>query len=127
MAIPMAKFEQFINAAIDKTKSGVLTWNRASSTETKLSKDYDPARSFLCSYAGGTLLLAQNIGSGKPDCFIAPDMKLPFQIITSKDDSFTGHILRLYNIVYNSFPSVESFMDAMINTADNSKVIPIRE
>ena len=119
------KFRAFINAAIQKTKSGGLSWERVNLLHFKQSAwpDYDLSRSFVCHYANGRMLLAYEVNSDTPCCFISPDKSLPFQELILHDDS-CALLLRLYNLVYDAFPSVESFMDAMINSNDDQKDPP---
>ena len=115
-----AKFETFFEAAIQKTKSGKLSWERVNlqSFNQAAWPDYNLSRSFVCHYANGRMLLAYDVNSDMPCCFISPDKSLPFQKLILRDDSY-ALLLRLYNLVYDAFPSVESFMDAMINSNDN--------
>ncbi|MBD5151286.1 MAG: hypothetical protein HDT16_02050 [Oscillibacter sp.] len=122
-----SRFEAFIEAAISKTKTGVLTWERADIKRFNEPAwtDYDLGRSFMCAYAGGKLLLTCKKGSGAPWCFISPDKGLPFQrIVGSGEDDGAAIVLRLYNLVYSSFPSVDSFIDAMINSVDEPDDLP---
>lgn len=116
-----AKFRAFIDAAIQKTKSGKLSWERVNMQQFRQGAwlGYDLGRSFICHYATGKMLLAYEVDSDMPCCFISPDKDLPFQRVVFEDDC--ARLLRLYNLVYNKFPSIESFMDAMINSSDDSE------
>lgn len=124
MGFTIQKFQSFLNATIDKTKANILNWERASAIRIKLSGDYDVTRSFVCSYAGGKLLLGYNKVEGKPYCLISPAQSLPYQIIQFDDAYTDALLLRLYNLVYSTFPSIESFMDAMINSTNDPTDMP---
>lgn len=117
-----AKIEAFIEAAIRKTKSGAISWERVNilQFQNPVWQEYDLNRSFICSYSTGRMLLVYQSSSGTPYCYISPDKSLPFQKIV--DDS--ALLLRLYNLVYGSFPSIDSFMDAMINSPDDPDELP---
>lgn len=120
-----SKVEAFLDATIRKTKSEVLSWNRVNlkQFQNPVWHDYDLLRSFICSYSSGKMLLAYEMNSDMPCCFISPDKSLPFQkILIDEEDS--ALLLRLYNLVYSQFPSVESFMDAIINSTDDSEELP---
>lgn len=110
------KYEAFLEAVIRKTKSGAISWERVSPRQFKNldSEQIDLNRGFLCSYSGGRIRLLFTSSSDKPYCCISPDKNLPYQKIN--DDS--ALLLRLYNLVYDLFPSVDSFMDIMINSPD---------
>lgn len=110
------KYVAFLEAAIRKTKSGAISWERANRRFGLNSgwEEFDLDRSFMCAYSVGQMVLAYEPSSGTPHCYISPDKTLPFQKIN--DDS--ALLLRLYNLVYSLFPSVDSFMDAMINSPD---------
>lgn len=120
-----AKFRAFINAAIQKTKSGGLSWERVNMQQFRqgMWPDYDLSRSFICHYATGRMLLVYDVNSDLPCCLIAPDKGLPFQKVAVHEDD-CALLLRLYNLVYDSFPSIESFMDAMINSNDDQEDPP---
>lgn len=108
------KFSDFIDAVINKTKRGVISWERLPSTSS-LAKQFSPSKSFICKFANGRMLLALDKASGAPECFISPEISLPYQRISSDNpEEVDGKLLRLYNLVYSQFPSVESFIDAMI-------------
>lgn len=116
------RFEAFIDAAIRKTKTGLLSWERVDTKKFRPENwpDYDVSRSFVCSYGIGQMLLTYDTLSGTPHCYISPDKGLPFQRIAGpEEDDGTSLVLRLYNLVYSAFPSVDSFIDAMINSADD--------
>lgn len=118
-----AKFEAFIAAATRKTKSGELRWRRVGDGVFlhESWKIYDMYRSFMCTYAKGNMVLALDKNSGVPRCLISPDGFQPYQQATGSDaDDSAALVLRLYNVVYNLFPSVDSFIDAMIGTTDDS-------
>lgn len=120
-----AKVEAFLDATIRKTKSEALSWDRVNlkQFQSPVWQNYDLFRSFICSYSSGKMLLACEKNSDIPCCFISPDKSLPFQkIFIDEDDS--AHLLRLYNLIYSQFPSVESFMDAIINSTDDPEELP---
>lgn len=123
--INQSKFEPFIEAAIRKTKAGVLTWKRVDTKKFHYQDwpEYDLSRSFICSYANGRMLLAYEGNLGIPHCYISPDATLPFQRVAGTDDA-SAPLLRLYNLVYSAFPSIESFIDAMINSDDDEEEPP---
>nr|DAF30766.1 MAG TPA: hypothetical protein [Caudoviricetes sp.] len=118
-----SKYQKFFEAAIEKTKNGVLLWERVQPGSLNDS-NLDVSRSFRCSFAGGKMLLAMSKTSGLPLCFISPDRNFPYQQIKGDDDCDEGCVLRLYNVVYSSFPSVDSFMDAMINSPNDPEELP---
>lgn len=112
------RFDEFINAVIEKTKSGVLSWKRVNPRKFSFLQGYDLRRSFFCSFLGGTLLLALEADEEMPQCFISPEMGLPFQSVNDIDKN-NADLLRLYNLVYSLFPSVQSFMASMIELPDD--------
>lgn len=126
MAISTSKFQSFLEAAINKTKSKVLLWKQASEKKIHLNDSYDSLRSFVCSFSSGRLLLAFSLEDGKPHCFISPEGHLPFQEVRPQggDEESEGLLLRLYNLVYSQFPSIESFMDDMINLSEDPNDLP---
>ena len=115
--ITSGKAKLFFEAAIAKTKSGVLAWSRLGPDS---HPRYDRQKSFIAAFAGGYLLLAVEKGDDVPRCFICPEDGCPYQMIAG----FDGDVLRLYNVVYSKFPSVESFMDAMIHLDSDPNQLP---
>ncbi len=115
-----SKFGPFIAAVIKKTKAKELSWERVTpgSFVHKSWAKYDLGRSFLCSYAGGRIVLACVRDSGIPHCLVSPESTASFKRIVGPDaDESAALVLRLYNLVYSMFPSVDSFMDAIIASA----------
>ena len=119
MNISHDKMRKFFEVAIKKTKDHSLLWKRAYYCKVPTSEIYDKERSFLSSYARGNLLLAFNTLTAKPDCLINPAPDLPYQLIGEDDIDVAGMVLRLYNVVYDTLPTIESFMDAVINSTDD--------
>lgn len=117
-----AKFEAFIAAAIKKTKEKSISWRRVDLTmfTHETWANYDMHRSFMCAYAQGRMLLVCKKNSDTYYCLISPDATAPFQRVVGADaDDSAALVLRLYNLVYSLFPSVDSFVDAMINSTDD--------
>lgn len=112
------KINKFLQVAIDKTKSGALIWARAQDSREldHFSRNryvpIDYQRSFLSKYGIGTILLLVNENTNDLSCFLRPDDDLSFQQICNDDNPM---LLRLYNVVYAQFPSVESFIDNFIS------------
>lgn len=111
----------FFDAAIDKTKSGALSWSRLSvalpSTAVSLSSavpylfNIDKERSFLARYNPGEIALLRDSNSDQICCFVKADVSLSYDQVGEVDDP---SLLRLYNFVYSQFPSTESFIDQFI-------------
>ncbi len=119
MNISHDKMCKFFDSAIKKTKDHSLLWKRACYCKVPVPERYDRERSFLSSYARGNLLLAFNMLNAKPECLINPAPDLPYQVIGEDDEDVAGMVLRLYNVVYDTLPTIESFMDAVINSTDD--------
>lgn len=111
------KIKKFFQVATDKTKSGTLTWKRAQEdTEfmqvTYIKKFADEERSFLSEYGNGRIVLLAEKYTDSIRCYLLPDADLSYQQIGEDNDPL---LLRLYNVVYAKFPSVESFIDSFIS------------
>lgn len=115
-----SKFGPFIAAVTKKTKANELSWKRVTpgSFTHKSWAKYDLGRSFMCSYGNGRIVLACVRDSGIPHCLVSPERSASFQPVAGPDaDESAALVLRLYNLVYSMFPSVDSFMDAVIASA----------
>lgn len=112
------KINKFFQVAIDKTKSGALTWYRVFGNDVfaNMNKHFmltmDLQRSFVSAYGNGRILLFANRNTNDINCFLLPDMDLSYQKLGEENDP---QLLRLYNVVYAQFPSVESFIDSFIS------------
>ena len=105
------KIQKFFSALISKTKNNELQWTRCSNTDFNFPRFVNAELSFLCAYNRGDIALyCDKIGT--LSCWITPDENLSEQQVGEPDDP---SLLRLYNIVHSRFPSVESFMDNIIN------------
>lgn len=104
---------RFFNVAIGKTKSRTLSWSRLplSTYRSLADQDIDEERSFLALYGSGEILLLRSISDDCVYCLIKPEKGLSYQQFGEDNDPT---LLRLYNIVYSQFPSVESFVDQFI-------------
>jgi hypothetical protein len=113
----------FFTAAITKTKNGKIAWERLSIHTPIFDKisnphKYDIDRSFYALFEGGIICLLFDNGN-ETSCWVAPDGDLSLQKIADSDlssDSVFTALLRLYNLVYEMFPSVESFLNAFIQS-----------
>lgn len=105
---------RLFSALILATKKHIITWNRAPESITDsldlLGFGLDRTRSFVAKYNNGLFLLGRT-SDDKINCYVQGDSKLSFCQIGEDNDP---EILRLYNIVYKQFPSVESFVDNFI-------------
>lgn len=110
---------QFFEAAIKKTKLGLLSWNRVSDSTAVLIQlnrilDYweiDAERSFMTKYNSGEIFLIRDSADDELCCLVKPDQNLAHQIVGDNNES---SLHRLYNIVYSQFPSIDSFIDEFI-------------
>ena len=105
------KADKFFAAAIEKTKNGQLSWFRILGTDITHADFTDPERSFSARYGSGKIYLIRSCLSGEITCIIKPDKEADPQQLGVADNA---SLLRLYNIVYSLFPSVESFIDSFI-------------
>lgn len=112
------KIEKFFQVAIDKTKSGVLVWHRIyGSSEREYVVNHfmmplDLQRSFVSLYGKGKIFLLSRAFTDDIVCYVLPDKDLSCQEFGEDNDPL---LLRLYNIVYSLFPSMESFIDSFIS------------
>jgi hypothetical protein len=105
----------FINKAIEKTKTGDLQWFRL--------KDFDP--DYQQWDADANTSFAANINKeseiylfdrdSEISMAIYPGFGLSTQYFADSNDIKTAFI-RLYNLVYNKFPNVDSILDDFINS-----------
>lgn len=106
-----------LNALIDKTKSQQYTWKRGIpyiSTNYSLVNEL----SYSCTPAPNSNICLCKTSSGLIVLFISYDENVPFIKIsptTDKDNNIDILVSRLYQIVYNSMPNLESFLDKIIN------------
>lgn len=122
-----SKFNAFIAAVTKMTKAKDLSWKRIDTTifTHKSWAKYDLNRSFICSYLSGRIILAITKDTGIPHCFVSPESSVSFQRTFGPDaDESAALVLRLYNLVYSTFPSVDSFMDVVIASANSLDVPP---
>ena len=106
------KVSKFFVTAINRTKSGELSWSRISVSDGRHFASFDSERSFSAKYGSGKIVLLQDDTDDIVNCWIKADKDLSYQQIGDDNDP---NLRRLYNIVYSQFPSVESFIDAFIN------------
>lgn len=110
------KVDLFFSTAISKTKNRQLTWSRIIPAEWRSFNDLDvdSDRSFIAKYDSGRIALLCDEYDDYITCWVQPERNLSFQQIGSDDDTM---LLRLYNIVYSQFPSIDSFVDDFISGA----------
>lgn len=106
------KIAAFFNTAIDKTKAGILRWNRANYYYVREFEDVDEERTFYTVHGNGSIVIIRNNSEGDISCWVKPDPDLSYQRVGEYNDAT---LIRLYNVVYSKFPSVESFVDDFIN------------
>ena len=111
------KIYKFYQAAIEKTKSGALTWKRARNTSELSRNSYfrnvaDEERSFVSEYGTGKIFLLAEALTGDISCHLLPDVDLSYQQLGDENEPL---LLRFYNVVYSQFPSVDSFIDNFIS------------
>lgn len=115
------KINQFFQVAINKTKSGTLIWRRGL-TYTDISYfDWsglivDTHRSFVSEYRAGMIVLLIDKDENL-SCYLRPDVNQLYQQLGDNNDPL---LLRLYNVVYSQFPSVDSFIDSFISDFEDS-------
>lgn len=106
--------KQLFSALISATKQHIITWSRARETIVDsielLSLKLDRTRSFVAKYNNGLFLLGRTPGD-KINCYVQGDPLLSFCQVGEENNP---EILRLYNIVYQQFPSNEMFIDNFI-------------
>lgn len=100
----------FFKAAITGTKSGSLVWSRTTLAQVSYFSAVDHERSFITEYGDGRITIARSFDDCVR-CFVKPSKDLGFYQIGDDDEP---ELLRLYNIVYARFPSIDSFLDNFI-------------
>lgn len=106
-----SKISHFFEVAIMKTRALNLIWSRLTPTMSRYFHSVDLERSFSTQYSGGEIVLLRNPVEDSVLCFIKPDADLSYQQIGEDDDPT---LLRLYNVVYSQFPSIDSFVEQFI-------------
>lgn len=112
------KIDKFFRVAISKTKYGILHWTRVSGTnELKDVVRMDRERSFISAYGTGKILLFAERQTNDISCYLSPTTGLKYQQFGDDNDPM---LLRLYNVVYSLFPSVDAFIDSFISDFEDS-------
>ena len=119
------KITEFFMSAANKTKTNKLSWARLSSLPLDARRmiyaaspddvDVDYDQSFFAKYNDGEIVLLSDEMDGTVSCLIKPDKNLSYQCIGEPDSSA---LVRLYNLVYSLFPSVDTFLDQFIQDPD---------
>lgn len=119
------KITDFFMSAANKTKTNKLSWARLSSLPLEVRRmiytaspddaDVNFDQSFLAKYNDGEIVLLFDEIDGTISCLIKPDKNLSYQCIGEPDSSA---LVRLYNLVYSLFPSVDTFLDQFIQDPD---------
>ena len=102
----------FFDAAITMTKDRRIQWNRLTSNVQKRLSYVDMDRSFYSEYGDATIVLCRRDSDGSICCLLKLSSNLGYQQVGIDNDPV---LLRLYNIVYSSFPSVDTFIDSFIS------------
>ena len=107
------KVQKFFSKLVEMTKSGAIRWNRCSArvVDAEMFRA-DNNSSFFCGYNHGIIILASNY-DGTISCFIQPDEDLDYDLFGEND---APELKRLYNLVFSRFPSLDSFVDMIINS-----------
>lgn len=110
------KIKRFFDIAVAKTKSRKLSWSRISLPDSHNFTNVDLIRSFMSKYDSGKIFILRDSEDDTINCWVIPGSNLGCYQVGEDNDS---SLLRLYNLVYSLFPSIDSFIDGFIASEDS--------
>ena len=114
----------FLDSVIQKTKTKKLHWSTLYKEPFMKNKfqDLDAAFSYVASFAKGYIVLGQDEFEDII-FYVSPENQPTYDLFRFIDkdnnevsDLYESKLRRLYDIVYSSLPSIDSFIDDFLNS-----------